>query len=140
MWTRFFPAVEHARLLLERGVIGDVRLVQADFPDKCYAAQSAPLGFGSDAPPTAVVATSAVGCAGAGASTGATSEDAKEGISPEHPSAKIRQRTTRRAVPVLSFNINHPHPQQQVTRVSYQKSRLFLSRILERCGLRDTGS
>lgn len=66
MWTRYFPAVEHARSLVEAGAIGQVRLVQADMGglmlggDKsemltkrgiansmlsCYAVQSGPLGI-----------------------------------------------------------------------------------------------
>ena len=31
VWTRFFPAVEHARHLIEAGAIGDVVMVQAAF-------------------------------------------------------------------------------------------------------------
>jgi hypothetical protein len=31
MWSRFFPATEHARALLEDGAIGDVKFLQADF-------------------------------------------------------------------------------------------------------------
>ena len=31
VWTRFFPAVEHARSLIESGEIGDVVMVQSDF-------------------------------------------------------------------------------------------------------------
>ena len=57
MWTRFFPAVEHARFAIETGVIGDVSLVQSDFFDPIYTFQAAPLGFGADATPTKVVAT-----------------------------------------------------------------------------------
>ena len=30
MWTRYFPAVEHARALIDAGAIGKPRLVQAD--------------------------------------------------------------------------------------------------------------
>ena len=37
MWLRFFPAVEHARAAIERGDIGDIRVVQADYPDRVYA-------------------------------------------------------------------------------------------------------
>jgi len=55
---RFFPAVEHARLAVEQGAIGDVVGAQADFPDRCYAAQIAPLAFGAGSDPAAVVATS----------------------------------------------------------------------------------
>jgi predicted dehydrogenase len=31
MWTRFFPAMSHLRKVLEDGVLGEVRLIQADF-------------------------------------------------------------------------------------------------------------
>ena len=54
VWTRFFPAAEHARMLIEEGAIGEVLLVQSDFGDPIYTVQAAPLGFGSDATPTAV--------------------------------------------------------------------------------------
>lgn len=57
MWTRFFPAVEHARFLIESGTIGDVALVQSDFFDPIYTIQAGPLGFGTEAEPTKVVAT-----------------------------------------------------------------------------------
>ena len=46
MWTRFFPAVEHARFLIETGEIGDVLMVHSDFFDPIYVIQAAPLGFG----------------------------------------------------------------------------------------------
>ncbi len=54
VWTRFFPAVEHARTLIEANAIGEVVLVQSDFGGVIYAVQAAPLAFGSDATPTAV--------------------------------------------------------------------------------------
>ena len=57
MWTRFFPAVEHARALIESGAIGDVVLTQSDFFDPVYAIQAAPLAFGADAKPTKVTAS-----------------------------------------------------------------------------------
>ena len=56
VWTRFFPAAEHARMLIEAGAIGEVVLVQSDFGDPIYAVQAAPLAFGSHATPTAVTA------------------------------------------------------------------------------------
>ena len=56
VWTRFFPAVEHARSLVEEGNIGEVLLVQSDFFDPIYAIQTVPLGFGSAAKPTAITA------------------------------------------------------------------------------------
>ena len=31
MWSRFFPATEHARTLIEQGAIGDVKVFQGDF-------------------------------------------------------------------------------------------------------------
>ena len=56
MWTRFFPAVEHARLAVESGLIGDVMLVQADFFDPIYTIQAAPLAFGKDTKPSKITA------------------------------------------------------------------------------------
>ncbi|MDE0481634.1 MAG: Gfo/Idh/MocA family oxidoreductase [Candidatus Poribacteria bacterium] len=56
VWTRFFPAVEHARATIEAGTIGEVVLVQSDFFDPIYAIQAAPLAFGAAAVPTAVTA------------------------------------------------------------------------------------
>ena len=56
MWTRFFPAVEHARAAIEAGLIGDPVLVQSDFFDPIYCIQAAPLAFGADAAVTNVVA------------------------------------------------------------------------------------
>jgi predicted dehydrogenase len=68
MWSRFFPATEHARALIEAGAIGDVKVLQGDFgfsgmgqsaedmaakraihnPSmSCYVAQTAPLAFGT---------------------------------------------------------------------------------------------
>lgn len=76
MWTRYFPAVEHARSLIDSGAIGQVRLVQADMGglmlggDKsemltkrgiansmlsCYAVQSGPFGV-QDAAPAKITA------------------------------------------------------------------------------------
>jgi len=56
MWTRYFPAVEHARQAIDDGKIGDVSLVQADFADKCYAVAFGPMVFGANAGPKAVAA------------------------------------------------------------------------------------
>ena len=47
VWTRFFPAVEQARQLIESGAIGDVVMVQADF-DPLYTAQAATLAYGQE--------------------------------------------------------------------------------------------
>ncbi|MDP6527082.1 MAG: Gfo/Idh/MocA family oxidoreductase, partial [Kiritimatiellia bacterium] len=56
MWTRFFPAVEHARAAIEAGIIGNVVMVQSDFFDPIYTIQAAPLAFGAEAVPTAISA------------------------------------------------------------------------------------
>lgn len=53
MWTRFFPAVEHARTEIEAGTIGEVVMVQSDF-DPIYTSQAVTLAFGAAATPTAV--------------------------------------------------------------------------------------
>ena len=50
VWTRFFPAVEHARSLIESGEIGDVVMVQSDF-ESLYTAQAAILAYGAQAKP-----------------------------------------------------------------------------------------
>jgi dihydrodiol dehydrogenase / D-xylose 1-dehydrogenase (NADP) len=63
MWTRFFPAVEHARAAIESGLIGDVTLVQSDFFDPIYTIQAGPLGFGADAEPTQITTTGRKACA-----------------------------------------------------------------------------
>ncbi len=52
MWTRFFPAVEHARVAIEAGTIGEVVMVQADFFDPLYTIQAVPLAFGIETVPT----------------------------------------------------------------------------------------
>ena len=46
MWTRFFPAIEHARAALERGDIGELQIVQSDYPDPVYALNPVVAGFG----------------------------------------------------------------------------------------------
>ena len=50
VWSRFFPAMEQARHLLETGVIGDVVMVQADF-DPLYTSQLVTMAFGLEAKP-----------------------------------------------------------------------------------------
>ena len=56
MWTRCFPAVEHARAAIERGDIGDLQVVQADYPDRVYGLNPALLGFGAEEMPPIVAA------------------------------------------------------------------------------------
>ena len=64
MWTRFMPAVEHARALIETGEIGDVLMVQADF-DTYYTTQAATLAFGEAKPIRVQVAGKHYGPGGA---------------------------------------------------------------------------
>ncbi len=64
MWTRFMPAVEHARALIETGAIGDVLMVQADF-DTYYTTQAATLAFGEAKPIRVQVAGKHYGPGGA---------------------------------------------------------------------------
>lgn len=64
VWTRFFPAVEHARSLIEAGEIGDVMTVQADF-DTFYTTQAATLAFGDQKPVRVQVAGRHFGPGGA---------------------------------------------------------------------------
>jgi dihydrodiol dehydrogenase / D-xylose 1-dehydrogenase (NADP) len=56
VWTRFFPAVEHARSLIEAGAIGDVVMVQADF-DALYTTQAVTLAYGVNAKPINIQAS-----------------------------------------------------------------------------------
>lgn len=56
MWTRFFPAYEHARAAIEGGMIGKVVMVQADYPDRVYALTPAPFAFGTDEMPLVAAA------------------------------------------------------------------------------------
>ena len=56
MWLRFFPAIEHARTAMERGDIGDLKVVQADYPDRVYALNPAVTAFGADEMPVIVAA------------------------------------------------------------------------------------
>ena len=54
MWTRFFPAIDHARSLIEDGVIGEPTMVHSDFFDPIYVIQTAPLAFGYEDEPTSI--------------------------------------------------------------------------------------
>jgi predicted dehydrogenase len=56
MWLRFFPAVEHARTAMGRGDIGDLKVVQADYPDRVYALNPAVTGFGAEEMPVIAAA------------------------------------------------------------------------------------
>ena len=58
MWTRFFPATEHARTAIAEGAVGQVKTLQSTFPDRCYPIQAAPMVFGTDTYPVVAAAGS----------------------------------------------------------------------------------
>ena len=102
------PGIEHARLLLEEGAIGDVNSLHSDFPDPCYDFQYAPMVFGADNKPTAVVAT--------GGGQGA----ARAAIAQYGP--------RRRRFPLSTFTVEFPEITERVScpslRVSSGRGRL----------------
>ena len=95
MWTRFFPAVEHARVALERGDIGDVTLVQADYPDRVYALNPALLAFGADEMPV-------IAAAGRAPKPQAHANDVPSAHGAP-PSAAVLQYTQQQGVAVITF-------------------------------------
>ena len=62
MWTRFFPATEHARTAMAEGAIGTVKTLQSTFPDRCYPIQAAPMVFGTHTYPVVAAAGSGDSC------------------------------------------------------------------------------
>ena len=60
VWTRFFPAVEHARNVIEAGAIGDIVMVQADF-DPLYTTQAVTLAYGVDSKPVNIQVSGMIG-------------------------------------------------------------------------------
>jgi hypothetical protein len=64
MWVRYFPVYEHAKAAIELGVIGEVRQVKADYPDRVYALTPAPFAFGAAELPDIAAAGSASGSHG----------------------------------------------------------------------------
>ena len=95
MWLRFFPAIEHARAAMERGDIGDLQVVQADYPDRVYALSPAVLGFGAEEAPTIVAAgRKAAGQPYAGDVPSAHGAP---------PSAAVLQYSAQRGIAVITF-------------------------------------
>ncbi|MBS04845.1 MAG: hypothetical protein CMQ24_19355 [Gammaproteobacteria bacterium] len=95
MWLRFFPAVEHARAAMERGDIGDLQVVQADYPDRVYALNPAITGFGAEEMPL-------IAAAGRKARPQPYAND----ISSAHgapPSAAVLQYTEQQGIAVITF-------------------------------------
>lgn len=95
MWLRFFPAIEHARALLERGDIGDLTVVQADYPDRVYALNPAITGFGADEMPV-------IAAAGRRAQGQPYAGDVPSAHGAP-PSAAVLQYTEQRGIAVITF-------------------------------------
>ena len=95
MWLRFFPAIEHARALLERGDIGDLQVVQADYPDRVYALNPAVTGFGADEMP--VIAAAGRGVRGQPYAGDVPSAHGAP------PSAAVLQYTEQHGIAVITF-------------------------------------
>ena len=95
MWLRFFPAVEHARAILERGDIGPLQVVQADYPDRVYALNPALLGYGSEEMPMVAAAGRSV-----------KAQDYANDLYSAHgapPSAAVLQYTNQQGIAVITF-------------------------------------
>ncbi len=95
MWLRFFPAVEHARAALERGDIGDIQIVQADYPDRVYALNPAITGFGAEEMPV-------IAAAGRKSLPQPYADDAYSGHGAS-PSAAILQYSDQKGIAVITF-------------------------------------
>ncbi|MXX99397.1 MAG: Gfo/Idh/MocA family oxidoreductase [Chloroflexi bacterium] len=102
MWTSFFPAIEHARAAIERGDIGELQVVQSDYPDPVYALNPVVAGFGTSEFPVIAAAggqpllrDEAVAKTGRGAFT--------EGYSVGHPCAAVLQYPRQRGIGVVTM-------------------------------------
>ena len=95
MWLRFFPAVEHARAAMERGDIGDLQVVQADYPDRVYALNPAVTGFGAEEMPVIAAAGRA--------SRGQPYANDIPSAHGAPPSAAILQYTQQKGIAVITF-------------------------------------
>ncbi len=95
MWTRFFPAIEHARIAMERGDIGNLQVVQSDFLDRVYALNPAIMGFGAEEMP--IIAAAGRASRGQPYANDAFSA---HGAS---PSAAILQYSEQKGIAVITF-------------------------------------
>ena len=95
MWLRFFPAIEHARAILARGDIGDLQVVQADYPDRVYALNPAVTGFGADEMPVIAAAGRKV--------QGQPYADDRPSAHGAPPSAAVLQYSAQRGIAVITF-------------------------------------
>ena len=95
MWLRFFPAIEHARTAMARGDIGNLQVVQADYPDRVYALNPAVTGFGGDEMPVI-----------AAAGRKSVGQPYANDVPSAHgapPSAAVLQYTEQRGIAVITF-------------------------------------
>ncbi|MCZ6643542.1 MAG: Gfo/Idh/MocA family oxidoreductase [Gammaproteobacteria bacterium] len=95
MWTRFFPAIEHARAAMARGDIGALQVVQADYPDRVYALNPAIIGFGAEEMPVIAAAGRKV--------TGQPHAGDLYSAHGASPSAAVLQYTEQRGIAVITF-------------------------------------
>ena len=95
MWLRFFPAIDHARASIERGDICDLKIVQADYPDRVYALNPAITGFGSDEMPL-------IAAAGRKMNPQAYADDLYSAHGAP-PSAAVLQYTQQEGIAVITF-------------------------------------
>lgn len=95
MWLRCFPAVEHARAAIERGDIGKLQIVQADYPDTVYALNPAITGFGAEEMPV-------IAAAGRRPEAQSDAGDDHSGHG-SNPSAAVLQYTQQEGIAVITF-------------------------------------
>ncbi|KAG5188404.1 hypothetical protein JKP88DRAFT_206685 [Tribonema minus] len=121
MWTRFFPAVEHARALVARGAIGDVVAVHSDFgfnstdvadyPDHLFYRREMGGGGLLYCAPYPVAAALAV--LGAGAPTRIAAAGVKDEQTGVDMSAAIALHyAAPRAIGVLTYNLLGETPEE----------------------------
>ena len=95
MWLRFFPAVEHARVAIERGDIGNVTVLHSDYPDRVYALNPVTYAYGAEEMPVIVAAGKK-----------ARSQPQAGGTLSAHggsPSAAVLQYTQQEGIAVITF-------------------------------------
>lgn len=97
MWMRFFPATEHARAAIKRGDIGDLVVVQSDYPDRVYALNPAITGFGADEMPV-------VAAAGRASREQPYANDVFSGHGAS-PSAAVLQYSEQQGIAVITFPV-----------------------------------
>lgn len=95
MWTRCFPVIEHARAALARGDIGELQIVQSDYPDSVYALNPALAGFGPEEMPV-------IAAAGRKSEAQSHADNLYSAHGPK-PIGAILQYTKQRGIAVITF-------------------------------------